>query len=115
MLCICNSILSALCYAILCYAFQGHNHNVRADYCASDFITSGQADGADELTLLAELFARERAAAAGGGGGGGACNVLVDLCGLVKKASVRAVRDLVRAAFGADAFAYVYVPGSFRT
>ena len=35
-------------------------------------------------------------------------NVLVDLCGIFKKASIYEVRDVVRAHFGADHFHYVY-------
>ena len=91
-------------------AFQGRNHRVLASYCSSDFLQAGRSGGKDELALLAELFARERRAAGGAAGGGGApaFNVLVDLCGLVKKASIHAVRDLVVSAFGAGAFSYVY-------
>ena len=59
----------------------------------------------DELALLADIFGRQSQRCASRGS---AFNVLVDLCGLVKKASVREVRDLVAAHFGAGTFSYVY-------
>lgn len=82
----------------------------------------------DELAILGQIFAREAPAIAsssssastggtalanggadgGSGGGGGGFNVLVDLCGLVKKTSIHAIKDLVLKHFGRDTFHYLY-------
>ena len=81
--------------------FQGKNSNVLVEYVPSDFMTTTS----DELAILGRIMSREAPTADGGGDG---FNVLVDLCGLVKKTSIYAVRDLVLQHFGADRFHYIY-------
>ena len=64
-------------------AFQGKNGRVLVRYVNSDFMQTTE----DELAILKRVFVEQ--------GGGAGFNVLVDLCGLVKKASIGDVRDLV--------------------
>ena len=81
--------------------FQGRNSDVQVEYVSSDFMQGAD----DELALLADIFGRQSQRCASRGS---AFNVLVDLCGLVKNATVREVRDLVASHFGAHTFSHVY-------
>eukprot|EP00931_Biecheleriopsis_adriatica_P048723 TRINITY_DN28156_c0_g1_i1.p1 TRINITY_DN28156_c0_g1~~TRINITY_DN28156_c0_g1_i1.p1 ORF type:complete len:2295 (-),score=500.02 TRINITY_DN28156_c0_g1_i1:122-7006(-) len=79
--------------------FQGTNSNVLVEYVASDDFVQGSKD---ELAILKHIFTREWQQQGEG------FNVLVDLCGIFKKTSIREVRDLVLSYFGPDRFHYVY-------
>eukprot|EP00928_Gymnodinium_smaydae_P100356 TRINITY_DN9823_c2_g4_i1.p1 TRINITY_DN9823_c2_g4~~TRINITY_DN9823_c2_g4_i1.p1 ORF type:complete len:2328 (+),score=476.05 TRINITY_DN9823_c2_g4_i1:208-6984(+) len=90
--------------------FQGRNSNVLVEYLPSDFMQRTS----DELAILGEVFSRH---AKDGGHSKHpnasssvppGFNALVDLCGIVKKASVYDVRDLLVKYFGADRFHYIY-------
>lgn len=88
--------------------FQGRNDSVFVEYAPSDFMQGTT----DELAILSQVFENEGSR---GGSGGSAeaetpqgFNVVVDLCGIVKKTSVQAIRDLVLERFGAERFAYLY-------
>ena len=80
--------------------FQGRNDNVMVEYVPSDFMRTSNSE---ELTILARIFSEAAPSTSELG-----FNVLVDLCGLVKKTSIHKVRDLVLESFGPDRFAYVY-------
>jgi hypothetical protein len=77
--------------------FQGKNSDVRAEYVPSDFI----GNLSDEMAILGSIFERETAE------GGDTLNVMVDLCGIVKKATIHDIRNLLVKHFG-DRFAFIY-------
>ena len=92
--------------------FQGNNSHVLVEYVPSDFMRD---PASDELATLARIFMREggessdkRAPPSEGVAANTLFNVLVDLCGLVKKTSIYAIRDLVLQHLGADRFHYIY-------
>lgn len=77
--------------------FQSKNNDVSVEYVSSDFIR----DSSDEMAILGSIFAREAREAVS------TPNVIVDLCGIVKKATIHDIRNLLVKHFG-NTFAFIY-------
>jgi len=84
--------------------FQGTSNNVACEYVSSDFIEGA----ADELAILDHILAREDSAGEAAAVAAAGLNVLVDLCGVFKRSSIRDVRDQVLKRYDRNRFHYVY-------